>query len=71
MNIKASKRLCKLKNAKTNNMTNVPRITKNTIDGKICLCSTRRVIDKIDDVYDTTTKVTQNAGNNTNDGFSS
>lgn len=58
-----------VKKAKTKSMQNVPKNAKNIIDGKICLCSTSRVIDKIPDKYDTTTNELQNAEGNTNAGF--
>lgn len=67
----ARSRFFSVKNAKTKSITNTPSTAKNSIDGKICLCSTRRVIDKIDDKYATTTNELKNALGNTNAGFAS
>lgn len=58
-----------VKNAKTNRTQLVPSRAKKSMEGKMCLCSTRRVIEMIDDKYAVTTKALQNAEGNTNAGF--
>ena len=60
-----------MKKAKTKSMQNAPKNAKNIIDGKICLYSTSRVIDKTPDKYDTMTNELQNPDVSTNDGFAS
>ena len=45
----ASRSFLRVKKAKTNSIAHAPSMAKNSIDGKICLCSTSRVIDKIEE----------------------
>ena len=67
----ANQRFFSVKNAKTKNTANIPKIKKNIVDGKKCLYSTRRDIASTQDTYAVDTKTVNQPPLTTNEGFSS